>query len=126
MEPLGRPRVLHLYKTLAVAQDLKVEDVVSVTLDKTIAVGSGVTASGGASHKDIATGVVVPNLGPEIIDTEVLTVAVNIIWGAGEGAHSPARVSADDVLVVALVFCKGFLKNRDPEGGVGADASEHG
>jgi hypothetical protein len=53
-------------------------------------------------------------------------VILNIVWGAGEGLHAYAGISGFKVLVVAMIFCKGFLKNRDPESGVGADACENG
>jgi hypothetical protein len=62
---------------------------------------------------------------PEFIN-RVLRAVCFFVWGAGEGAHSPGGISGWDVLVVALVFCKGFLKNRDPEGGVRADACKQG
>jgi len=53
-------------------------------------------------------------------------VVFNIIWVTGEGAHTPARISTDDVLVVALVLGKGFLKKRNPNSFVRAEACEQG
>jgi hypothetical protein len=123
--PLFSPRVLHLKKTLAVAQSQNGDDVVSVTLNNAVLVGSSVAATGGTSHKDITSFVVGANPVPESITADLI-VGGKIVWIAGHGAHTPAGVATDDVLVVALVFCKGFFKNRDPEGGVRADACKNG
>lgn len=50
----------------------------------------------------------------------------NVVGGTGEGAHSPAGVSTNNILVVTLVLGEGLLENGNPERAVGAELGEDG
>ena len=51
-------------------------------------------------------------------------MVVNVIGGAGQSVNGHARISASNVRVVSIEFCKCFLKDGNPEATIWANGSE--